>query len=89
MSVIDFSQDEQKQIFSIVASVLHMGNVNFTEEEGGFAKVDQIESVRAIANVSIILQKNFFSIYVINISLFKAFGCRCRRTLCRSNKSYN
>ncbi|XP_062716000.1 unconventional myosin IC-like [Aedes albopictus] len=52
MSVIEIPADEQKLILEIVASVLHMGNVGFTEEEGK-AKILKPESVTAIAKVSI------------------------------------
>lgn len=50
MKVIDFSEEEQREILSIVASVLHLGNVGFTEEEG-IAKIAQTEAVAAIAKL--------------------------------------
>lgn len=50
MSVIEITDEEQKAIFEIVASVLHMGNVGFTEEEGQ-AKILKPESVSAIMKV--------------------------------------
>lgn len=50
MTVIDFSQEEQREIFNIVASVLHMGNIGFTEEEGK-AKILKPESVQSITDV--------------------------------------
>ncbi|PRD33328.1 UNVERIFIED_CONTAM: Unconventional myosin-Ic [Trichonephila clavipes] len=34
MNVTDFTEDEQEAVFSIVASVLHLGNVGFVEEDG-------------------------------------------------------
>ncbi|XP_034658441.1 unconventional myosin IC isoform X1 [Drosophila subobscura] len=34
LSVIDFTAEEQREIFGIVASILHLGNVNFEEIEG-------------------------------------------------------
>lgn len=52
MSVIEISPDEQQQIFQIVASILHMGNVGFTEEDGQ-AKILKPESVKAITKVNI------------------------------------
>ncbi|XP_067646670.1 unconventional myosin IC isoform X2 [Eurosta solidaginis] len=50
MSVIDFSQSEQKEVFNIVASVLHLGNVSFTEVDG-IAKITKTEAVAAIAKL--------------------------------------
>ncbi|XP_053953952.1 unconventional myosin IC isoform X1 [Anastrepha ludens] len=50
MSVIDFTQAEQKEIFDIVASVLHLGNVGFNEVEG-VAKVVKPDAVAAIAKL--------------------------------------
>lgn len=54
MTVIDFSAEEQREIFNIIASVLHMGNIGFTEEEGK-AKILKPESVQSITDV-----RNFF-----------------------------
>ena len=51
MDVIEVSKQEQQEIFQIVASVLHMGNVGFTEEDG-VAKILKPESVSAICKVS-------------------------------------
>jgi myosin heavy subunit len=51
MTVIELTEQEQKDIFAIVASVLHMGNVGFTEEEGK-AKVLKPECVEAISKVT-------------------------------------
>ncbi|CAL1271380.1 unnamed protein product [Larinioides sclopetarius] len=34
MNVTDFTEEEQEAVFTIVASVLHLGNVGFVEEEG-------------------------------------------------------
>lgn len=50
MTVIEIPDQEQRQILDIVAAVLHMGNVGFTEEEGK-AKILKPESVTAIAKV--------------------------------------
>lgn len=55
MSVIEIFPDEQAEIFQIVASVLHMGNVGFTEEEGQ-ACILKPESVGAIAKVHIFIK---------------------------------
>ncbi|XP_055536094.1 unconventional myosin IC isoform X1 [Wyeomyia smithii] len=50
MTVIEIPNEEQRLILEIVASVLHMGNVGFTEEEGK-AKILKPESVTAIAKL--------------------------------------
>lgn len=51
MSVIEISASEQQEIFEIVASVLHMGNVGFAEDESGQATILKPESVAAVAKL--------------------------------------
>lgn len=51
MTVIELTDQEQDDIFAIVASVLHMGNVGFTEEDSK-AKVLKPECVEAISKVT-------------------------------------
>jgi myosin-1 len=51
LTVIELTDREQDDIFAIVASVLHMGNVGFTEENGK-AKVLKPECVEAISKVT-------------------------------------
>lgn len=50
IDTLEFNQSEQKEMFSIVASVLHMGNVGFTEEEGK-AEISKADAVEAICKV--------------------------------------
>lgn len=50
MKTMEMSQKEQDDLFAIVASVLHMGNVGFTEEDG-VATILKPASVDAIASV--------------------------------------
>ncbi|XP_005176766.1 unconventional myosin IC isoform X1 [Musca domestica] len=50
MKVIDFTVAEQTQILNVIASVLHLGNVQFTEEEGK-AQITNTECVQSIANL--------------------------------------
>lgn len=50
MTIIELPDTEQDNIFAIVASVLHMGNVGFTEVEGK-AEVLKPESIEAISNL--------------------------------------
>lgn len=54
MRTMEMFEQEQNDLFAIVASVLHMGNVGFTEEEG-IAKILKPESVDAVAMVIIII----------------------------------
>uniref|UniRef100_A0A1L8EGC1 Putative myosin class ii heavy chain n=2 Tax=Haematobia irritans TaxID=7368 RepID=A0A1L8EGC1_HAEIR len=60
MAVIDFTQMEQTQILNIIASVLHLGNVQFTEEEGNAKIVNEncVESVANLLGVSLQELKN-------------------------------
>ncbi|XP_026725163.1 myosin-IB isoform X1 [Trichoplusia ni] len=39
MKVIEIGQNEQEEIFQIVASVLHLGNAKFVQNEKGFAEI--------------------------------------------------
>lgn len=50
MKTVELSEQEQMDLFSIVASVLHMGNVGFTEADG-VAKILKPASVEAISEV--------------------------------------
>lgn len=52
MKTMEMSQKEQDDLFAIVASVLHMGNVGFTEEDG-VATILKPASVDAVATVII------------------------------------
>ncbi|XP_017887268.1 myosin-IB [Ceratina calcarata] len=48
MKTMEMTQQEQDDLFAIVASVLHMGNVGFTEEDG-VAQILKPASVEAVA----------------------------------------
>lgn len=50
MKTMEMSQQEQDNLFAIVASVLHMGNVGFTEEDG-VAKILKPASVEAVSKL--------------------------------------
>ncbi|XP_066591838.1 unconventional myosin IC isoform X2 [Prorops nasuta] len=50
MKTMEMSQQEQDDLFAIVASVLHMGNVGFTEVEG-IAKILKPASVDAVSTL--------------------------------------
>jgi myosin heavy subunit len=50
---IEMPEDEVKEIFDIIASVLHLGNVTFGQDvDSGKSTVYESEFVHAIANVS-------------------------------------
>lgn len=51
MNTIELTPEEQDSIFQIVASVLHMGNVGFTETDGS-AEILKPAAVEAISSVS-------------------------------------
>jgi myosin heavy subunit len=53
MDVITISDEEQAAIFSLIASVLHLGNVGFSENDNGIATITGPESLGAVAKVSL------------------------------------
>lgn len=56
MKTMEMSQQEQDDLFAIVASVLHMGNVGFTEEDGvaTILKPASVDAVAAVFTIQII-----------------------------------
>ncbi|XP_045484063.1 unconventional myosin IC isoform X1 [Pieris rapae] len=56
MKVIEISEAEQKEIFEIVASVLHLGNVKFVQNEKGYAEI--LHNDNNSANVADLLKVN-------------------------------
>ncbi|XP_043282313.1 unconventional myosin IC [Venturia canescens] len=50
MKTVEMTQQEQDDLFAIVASVLHLGNVGFTEEEG-VAQILKPASVEAVSSL--------------------------------------
>jgi myosin-1 len=40
LKVIDFTSEEQNDLFAIVASILHVGNIDFKINNGGVGLVD-------------------------------------------------
>lgn len=51
LKTIEMPEDEQKELIQIIASVLHLGNVTFGEDELGKATVYDNEAVHAISKV--------------------------------------
>ncbi|XP_076369373.1 unconventional myosin-Ic-like isoform X3 [Tachypleus tridentatus] len=50
LSVIDFTEEEVNALFAVVASVLHLGNVGFTEDDG-HAVIAQEKSVCCVCKL--------------------------------------
>ncbi|XP_063150653.1 unconventional myosin-Ic isoform X3 [Candoia aspera] len=51
LSVINFSEGEVEDLLSIVASVLHLGNVQFTTDEQGSAQVTTENQIKYLARL--------------------------------------
>lgn len=58
MEVMELSESEQNEIFIIIASILHLGNVCFYEEEG-LVEITNKELVNRISKVSNVLYFRF------------------------------
>ncbi|KAK9736480.1 Unconventional myosin tail, actin- and lipid-binding [Popillia japonica] len=50
LDVIDFTSEEQKNIFKIIASILHMGNIGFVEEEG-LSQINNLDPVEKVCKL--------------------------------------
>ncbi|CAH1098535.1 unnamed protein product [Psylliodes chrysocephalus] len=52
LSTLDFTENEQMDLFAIISAILHMGNIGFTEEEGVsfIAKPEMVENVSKLLN---------------------------------------
>lgn len=50
LQTLNFSDQEQKDIFNIISAILHLGNVTFMEEEGHstILKPDLVEDVSKV-----------------------------------------
>ena len=51
--VIQVTKDEQKSIFEIIASVLHLGNVKFQQNEKGNSVVTAGSALVSVCQVSV------------------------------------
>lgn len=68
MKVIEIGVEEQKEIFAIVASILHLGNVKFVQNDKGYAEIlthdansGNAADVRELLFISpILLLRNFY-----------------------------
>ena len=56
LKVIDFTSVEQNDLFAIVASILHVGNIDFKIANGGVGLVDtkDVEIVTKVGDSSLI-----------------------------------
>lgn len=50
LETLNFSDQEQKDIFNIISAILHLGNVTFMEEEGHstILKPDLVEDISKV-----------------------------------------
>lgn len=51
LAVCDFGQKDRQEIFAIVASILHLGNTGFMEENGEIV-IPQEQHLKAIVEVT-------------------------------------
>lgn len=59
--MIEVPKDEQEEILQIVASVLNLGNVGFTEDDHGHAKIFKLDPIKAITKVNFVISNINFS----------------------------
>lgn len=64
MEVIELSATEQEEIYRIVASVLHLGNAGFGEEEGR-ARLTNSMAVHTVAKVGYLVTQHWFITFSI------------------------
>lgn len=67
MTVIEIPEQEQREIFEIVASVLHLGNVKFVQNDRGHAEILTHDAnsghVAEVCNVTTVYKIQYNSIY--------------------------
>ncbi|XP_071116024.1 unconventional myosin-Ic-like isoform X1 [Haliotis cracherodii] len=51
LDICDFSKKEQEALFSIIASVLHLGNLEYQTSDDGLVKIKDLEAVSHIAKL--------------------------------------
>lgn len=79
LTILEFTKKEQKEIFALVASVLHLGNVGFTVDEGTtlLSKTDSVEIISEVGLHCYLFEIEFLR---NDLQFFLAFGCRFRAT---------
>lgn len=86
MSVIGIDPEEQLKIFDIIASVLHIGNIGFTEEEGA-SKILKPESVTAVSKL-LGIEKDTLSMALTHRTIEPEKGSTITSPLNRENAIY-
>lgn len=51
MDTIEISQAEQDEIFNIVASILHLGNITFEDDQSGGSRIKNVQPAKYICEV--------------------------------------
>lgn len=59
LTTLEFNEEEQDAMFSIVAGILHLGNINFSESNGRavILKPDLVDTVAKVSNYKSIVIK--------------------------------
>uniref|UniRef100_A0A674A592 Myosin IH n=1 Tax=Salmo trutta TaxID=8032 RepID=A0A674A592_SALTR len=55
LSVIDFDESDIQHLFGIIASVLHLGNVQFEADSKGYATLNKNTELRWVSTVSLVI----------------------------------
>lgn len=51
MSELEFTEDQISSIYSIIAAILNLGEINFTENDDAVSTIENIETVENIAEL--------------------------------------
>ena len=74
MQVIQLDNNEQEEIFAIVASLLHLGNVGFTEQDGtSNANITNSYSVGIVSQVCVCTDTGLLFTGLLFIKLVNRF----------------
>lgn len=75
MQVIQLDNNEQEEIFAIVASLLHLGNVGFTEQDGtSMSNITNSYSVAIVSQVCMLIGGLTISIQLDNTYMLDTSG---------------
>lgn len=64
LDTLNFSEQEQKDIFNIISAILHLGNVTFMEEEG-HSTILKLDLVETVSKVCIYIQGVLIEAYYV------------------------
>ncbi|ODV90125.1 hypothetical protein CANCADRAFT_56708 [Tortispora caseinolytica NRRL Y-17796] len=59
MSIVGFSIEEQTNIFTVLSIILHIGNIAFSEDRSGQARISNPESVRQLCTLMSVSYSKF------------------------------